>query len=694
MKKWIALIFLLVSSVVYSQTTYYIRADSVRFQKSGGSSEFILENASRATTGVLVNYGNGRTRFSKPRINGDTLFVGVDTVLGVGSGGVGGGGIGSFQDSIANVRDFGAVGDGVTDDYAAFAAAIATGRTVYVPKGDYAVGTTIAMANPTQTMFGDGYTSKIVNTQATGAVIKVTADSCSIKGIYFWTTGTMTASLPSRTVATYKMGVWVDAWSTTVQDCWFKFPQGRGLWAFDAGAAAVYYTNVFDNRFDSCRVGFEADFGGEYCIVRGNTFTSSYCGIYEGAAGNQIYDANDIKEATRAIVISGAGNGLHGSISNNRLNHNSSGLEVQSGSLGMLVTGNTFYFSTIDIGTSDTVSNLIFVNNLVSGTTITCAKAKNNRMSLGYWYSGVSTAGTGMVYDNIMGGGTSNVHTTTEAGLVMKSTKPIYTEYLNPLSTQINFGYNIGTVPQFICWDGGASNNMSFGADGASYGHITTSSNGMNLYLMNGGNTAGVGIGTNPDASARLHVVSTTKGSIHSPVMTTAQKNAIASPVDGLHVFDSDYDKPFVYNGIWQEIAPIQQTRVITQFDKTNTTLANITGLTATLESGKTYRFEAHLYTTSDVAGGVKVAISGTCTATSIIYEGLTTNAGLITQSRGTALAATVGAVTAVTAAYIVITGTITTDGAGTLTVQFAENAAVNTSSVLVGSTFVVTEML
>lgn len=85
--KYILILLLLVCSTAYGQTTYYIRADSVRFQKSGGNSEFILENATRATTGVLVNYGNGRTRFSKPRIVGDTLFVGVDTVLGVGSGG-------------------------------------------------------------------------------------------------------------------------------------------------------------------------------------------------------------------------------------------------------------------------------------------------------------------------------------------------------------------------------------------------------------------------------------------------------------------------------------------------------------------------------------------------------------------------------------------------------------------------------
>jgi len=87
MKYIFFLLALIVGSTVYSQSTYYIRADSTRLQKVGGNNELIIENSTKAITGVLVNYGNGRTRFSKPRINGDTLFVGVDTILGVGSGG-------------------------------------------------------------------------------------------------------------------------------------------------------------------------------------------------------------------------------------------------------------------------------------------------------------------------------------------------------------------------------------------------------------------------------------------------------------------------------------------------------------------------------------------------------------------------------------------------------------------------------
>ena len=41
---------------------------------------------------------------------------------------------------VTNVKDFGAVGDGATDDTAAFADAMATGKPVYVPAGTYLVG--------------------------------------------------------------------------------------------------------------------------------------------------------------------------------------------------------------------------------------------------------------------------------------------------------------------------------------------------------------------------------------------------------------------------------------------------------------------------------------------------------------------------------------------------------------------------
>lgn len=139
------------------------------------------------------------------------------------------------------------------------------------------------------------------------------------------------------------------------------------------------------------------------------------------------------------------------------------------------------------------------------------------------------------------------------------------------------------------------------------------------------------------------------------------------------------------------------QSRVSAQFNKTSdTTLANVTGLSVTLQAGRTYSFEAVLYTVSDAGGGVKFAIGGTATATAIIYEAVVNQGGLDLATgtqRAAALATAVGDITAVTTAYCRITGTITVNAAGTLTVQFAQNASSGVaSSVLVGSTFIVND--
>lgn len=58
------IILLLVSSIAQGQSTYYIRADTIRFQKVGGNTTFFLENSTRAKQGAyLRNYNGGRTDF-------------------------------------------------------------------------------------------------------------------------------------------------------------------------------------------------------------------------------------------------------------------------------------------------------------------------------------------------------------------------------------------------------------------------------------------------------------------------------------------------------------------------------------------------------------------------------------------------------------------------------------------------------
>lgn len=58
--------------------------------------------------------------------------------------------------AVANVLDYGAVGNGVADDSAAIQAAVASGKTVYFPDGNYLVATTVNVTTVAQSFYFDG----------------------------------------------------------------------------------------------------------------------------------------------------------------------------------------------------------------------------------------------------------------------------------------------------------------------------------------------------------------------------------------------------------------------------------------------------------------------------------------------------------------------------------------------------------
>lgn len=139
------------------------------------------------------------------------------------------------------------------------------------------------------------------------------------------------------------------------------------------------------------------------------------------------------------------------------------------------------------------------------------------------------------------------------------------------------------------------------------------------------------------------------------------------------------------------------QTRVSTQFDKTtDTALANVPGLSVTVAAGRTYTFRAVLHLTPSAVGGQQIAVAGTATATAVTYQvnsiNNTTNANIL-NSRVAALGGAGVGVAGGTADFTTVEGTITVNAGGTLTVQFAQNVSNGTSSVLVGSTFLVMDV-
>jgi hypothetical protein len=137
------------------------------------------------------------------------------------------------------------------------------------------------------------------------------------------------------------------------------------------------------------------------------------------------------------------------------------------------------------------------------------------------------------------------------------------------------------------------------------------------------------------------------------------------------------------------------QSRATSDTGVTNsTTFVPAGGLSVNVQAGRTYQFAATIFWNGTAAsGGGKFAIGGTATATSIIYDGIFFSANAtVNYSQVTVLGGTVASNQYRDATVrIIIGGTITVNTAGTLNVQFAQNAAtVATSTVKAGSTFVV----
>lgn len=128
-------------------------------------------------------------------------------------------------------------------------------------------------------------------------------------------------------------------------------------------------------------------------------------------------------------------------------------------------------------------------------------------------------------------------------------------------------------------------------------------------------------------------------------------------------------------------------TRCTAQLDKTDATLTNITGLSQTVAVG-TYRFRYVLPTTCGGTGGTKTAFKYTTTVVSAINYisyGYTASAvavalGTTTTDQATHIASNTAAVS------VIVEGTMTVSTGGTIALQFAENSANSTSSVLIGA--------
>ena len=100
----------------------------------------------------------------------------------------------------ANVRDFGARGDGANDDTGAIQAALNTGRAVRIPAGIYRITSQLAFSTPGQSIVGDGRRSTIIrvspSTGFTTGIFVVTNPTPAIDAGHYFADFTLSMSQP------------------------------------------------------------------------------------------------------------------------------------------------------------------------------------------------------------------------------------------------------------------------------------------------------------------------------------------------------------------------------------------------------------------------------------------------------------------------------------------------------------------
>lgn len=142
-----------------------------------------------------------------------------------------------MRDTVS-VKDFGAVGDGVTNDAAAFTAALAAATTVTVPAGTYLVNSTVTMPAG-RTLIGAGRASTTINTTGNDTVLNVTGNNVQIDGITFDNAGTgRIVSAPQRE-------------SVTIERCSFQSAAAASTNALVYCSGA--FATVRDNTFTTLR---------------------------------------------------------------------------------------------------------------------------------------------------------------------------------------------------------------------------------------------------------------------------------------------------------------------------------------------------------------------------------------------------------------------------------------------------------
>jgi len=249
----------------------------------------------------------------------------------------------------ANVKDYGALGDGTTDNTTAFNNAVATGKNVYIPEGTFLITGNVVM-QADQGLFGNGNKS----------IIKITNNGYNIwagqggwiDSIKFLGDGRDTGKVFQTAIFVYRCS------SINITRCTFEAIGGYGVYLHETiagikGRAGVTISNCFAYI---CNISyFMSNEIGEYNRLVDCVSTGHLYGVKMSTGNNQIIGCN-ISDGYRGLDIGTSSNAGHTSIVNSKFNHNNNAnLYVAGEQNGLTFVGCDFQLGNIELHNTNSI---------------------------------------------------------------------------------------------------------------------------------------------------------------------------------------------------------------------------------------------------------------------------------------------------------------------------------------------------
>lgn len=355
MKKLLVLLSLLISLLAEAQTQYlggptttvitpFVHTIGVGLQPPTDTLSSAPNGSIATKNGVLyVKNPSGvwvMPGFSDPlTTNGDIIarIAGVTTRFGQGLNGtflgVSSGLLGYYVPSVIyqfNVKDYGATGDGVTNDLTSinncFTAALAfPGQaTIVFPQGNYKI--TGSIVNITRPVLIQGVNATITASGGTAYnAFDIKSDTVRLYGMK------VIGSSTAQTGCNINGFKYFD-----LNSCEFT-ALAKGI-RFANTSSAFNAGNINLCNFYANLIGIQSDTLGEYVTVSNCLLKSNTVAI-QNDGGNNLYANDQVNSNTTAYKFTGGSNNSHGSIVGGNANHNGTSLDVNGANFGETIIG-------------------------------------------------------------------------------------------------------------------------------------------------------------------------------------------------------------------------------------------------------------------------------------------------------------------------------------------------------------------